>query len=60
MEGSVFGKDYMGLDYSDGTMKLLQQLKDCCKAFNGDFTLLWHNSYFSTQKDKDFYEKLIQ
>jgi hypothetical protein len=59
MECSVFADRYMGLGYSDEAMNLMLSLKQKSMAYGGDFTLLWHNSHFSSELDKVFFEKLI-
>lgn len=60
MEGSVFGQGYMGLNYDNDSLSLLLELKKRCKQFDGDFTMLWHNSYFKCIDDKIFYKELIR
>lgn len=44
MEGSVIDAMYMGLGYSEEALALMQRYKKICKQYQGDFTLLWHNS----------------
>lgn len=60
MECSVIDKAYMGLGYSEKSMKYMHMIKRYCYKVGGDFTLLWHNSYFRNKEDKIFYETLIQ
>lgn len=59
MECSVIADRYMGLGYSDEAMNLMLSLKEKSLAYGGDFTLLWHNSHFSTEWDKKFFTDLI-
>ncbi|MDZ4255619.1 MAG: polysaccharide deacetylase family protein [Sulfuritalea sp.] len=60
MECSVIADRYMGMGYSDKTLELMMQYKKTCQKFNGDFTLLWHNSHFLNAEDRSFYQKLIR
>lgn len=60
MECSIIADRYMGLGYSDEAMQAFLSYKDTCKKFDGNFTLLWHNSHFTTNQDKIFYKELIQ
>lgn len=59
MEDSVFSKECMGYGHSDGAFKTIKNYIDICKQFNGDFTLLWHNSNLLTKSEKCLYEKLV-
>ncbi len=60
MDGIIFSKDKMNYDYSDSSLEKLIEIKKLCKFFRGDFTLLWHNSYFNSLEDKLFYKSLIE
>ncbi len=59
MEGSIISNEYMGFGYSDKTINSMIKLKDECKKFAGQFTLLWHNSEFINPLSKDYYLELI-
>ena len=59
MEGTVIQKKYMGLGDGEGALKYLIKLKDQCKSFNGDFTLLWHNSFLNTSHEYQLFEKVV-
>lgn len=59
MECSVIAERYMGLGYSDEALESMLAYKRTCRRFDGDFTLLWHNSHFIYDKDKQFYKELI-
>lgn len=59
MDASILSPKYMNMGYSDATMKYMKSLKDICYAHGGSFTLLWHNSFFKSEKDKVFYQELI-
>lgn len=58
MECAVLDDVYMGLKTESAT-KYLQQLKKSTKQVNGNFTLLWHNSYFKNNIHRQIYENLI-
>lgn len=59
MECSVIDERYLGLGYSEEAVNLMLDFKNKCYRFSGDFTLLWHNSHFTTEKDNEFYLKMI-
>ena len=59
MECSVIAERYLGLGNSDEALALMQGYRDTCHRFGGDFTLLWHNSHFSQEGDRRFYETLV-
>ena len=56
---SPIAERYMGLGYGAEAEKKFAQLKDTCRRVSGCFTLLWHNSHFSSQNDRNMYEKVI-
>jgi hypothetical protein len=58
MECSVLDDVYMGLE-TESASEYLQQLKKSTKQVNGNFTLLWHNSYFKNNIYRQIYENLI-
>jgi uncharacterized protein DUF7033 len=59
MEGTIIAKAYEGLGYSEEAFKRFQFLEETCKKFQGDFTLLWHNSYFFSVSSKKLYERIV-
>jgi hypothetical protein len=59
MECSVIADRYMGLGYSDEALAVMQGFKSVCKRVGGVFTLLWHNSHFSGERDKEFYGEMV-
>jgi peptidoglycan/xylan/chitin deacetylase (PgdA/CDA1 family) len=59
MDASVLSSGYMNMGYSDETLEYMKSLKEQCFTYGGNFTLLWHNSFFKTEKDKFFYQELI-
>ncbi len=58
MEGSVFGSNYMNLN-RQAALDSMILLKQRCRKYNGDFTLLWHNSAFETKDMWEMYEDLL-
>lgn len=58
MEGSILGEQYMNLNGQE-ILDYMQKLKQRCQQFNGDFTLLWHNSSFTAEKLWKRYEDII-
>lgn len=59
MEGSVLGEQYMNLSGQEA-LDYMHRLKQRCKQFHGDFTLLWHNSSFVPPQMWKMYEKIIK
>lgn len=58
MESTIIGM--MALGCSDEALDLMQRYKRICHQFDGDFTLLWHNSYFENSAAKEVYCKIIK
>ena len=58
MEGSVLGEQYMNLS-GQGALGYILMLKERCQQFNGEFTLLWHNSSFEIPEIWTMYIKTI-
>src|SRR5690554_2571502 len=60
MECTIIAERYMGLGYGAEAEKKFAQLKDTCRRVSGCFTLLWHNSHFGSQSDRDMYVKALK
>ncbi len=60
MDCSVLGSHYMGMEYNDETLEYMCTLKERALTNGGQFTLLWHNSYFHHPESKRFYKTLVQ
>ncbi len=60
MECSVIAERYLGLGYSDEALAMMQDYQDICHQMGGKFTLLWHNSHFTTREDQHFYQELLK
>ena len=59
MDVSFLALRYLGLNLSD-TFNHLLALKNTCKKFNGDFTLLWHNTELLSPERKDLYASILK
>lgn len=59
MECSVIAPRYLGLGYGPASLALFQCLKQRCQAVGGKFTLLWHNSHFTTAADRELYRDVV-
>lgn len=59
METSVLSNMYMNKNFDSNTLNYMKQLKNICRAYNGDFTLLWHNSKLRTDQERTFYKALL-
>ena len=60
MDCSVVSKPYMGLGHTDEALNKFLELKRQCKKVNGNFTLLWHNSFFEHKKDFEIYKAILR
>ena len=59
MECSVIDACYLGLGTGDAAQAKFAQLKNACRAVNGCFTVLWHNSRLITAKEKKQYTNCL-
>ena len=59
MECSIIDGSYMGLGYTKEALQMIKNLKQKCFKYNGNFSLLWHNSHFKTKEDKKMFEEII-
>ncbi len=59
MECSVIAERYLGLGYGPAALALILQLQQRCRAVDGQFTLLWHNSHFTRAEDRYFYRETL-
>jgi hypothetical protein len=57
MESSVIG--YMGYGFTEAALQKMKALKSAAKAFDGSFTLLWHNSYLEAHSAREMYREII-
>lgn len=60
MECSVIDDSYMGLGYTQEALDIILNLKQKCFKYDGNFSLLWHNSHFYNVTDKEMFKEIIQ
>ena len=59
MDCSVIAERYMNLGNSDEALGVMKGLKESCRLFEGDFTILWHNSFFENNTARMIYTRII-
>jgi len=59
MECSVIAERYLNLGYSEQALEKMLAYKAICQHYQGNFSLLWHNSHFLHADDARFYLQLI-
>lgn len=59
MEVTVMAPQYMSLVTSEAALAKFIALKKTCRALNGCFTLLWHNSQLESESDRQIYQKIL-
>jgi hypothetical protein len=59
MECSVISGRYLGLGYGHDAHALIQLLKHRCRAVDGQFSLLWHNSHLTRAEDRNLYTSIL-
>ena len=60
MECTVLDDRYMNLGTEDTlALECILNLKNCCKIFQGNFTLLWHNNRFTDPREVEIYKQLV-
>jgi hypothetical protein len=58
MECSALDSRYMNLGTQDGlALQQILDIKNCCKTFRGNFTLLWHNNRFVSSQEVEIYQQ---
>jgi len=60
MEVTVMGSNYLGLGTGEAACAKFMQLKNACRAVNGNFTLLWHNSELETPECRALYTSILE
>lgn len=60
MECTVMAPRYMNLGTGQAALKKFAQLKEACRAVNGSFTLLWHNTLLERQQERSLYQSVLQ
>ena len=59
MECSVIAERYMNLGLTDKALQVFKDLKYRCKYYNGNFVLLFHNTEFITEEQRQFYLQVL-
>lgn len=59
MDCTVIAERYLGLGPTEAAFQKFSELKTKCKAVDGVFTLLWHNSFFNSAEYFSIYRRLI-
>lgn len=59
MECSVIDQQYMGLGTGEEALNILTELKESCRKYQGDFTILWHNQRFELPEERDLYVSVL-
>lgn len=59
MECTVISDSYMGLGAGQAAHEKIEELKRSCRKVDGNFTLLWHNSYFHNPELRQLYARII-
>ena len=59
MECTIISERYEGLGFGQESLERLKYFEQVCKNYSGDYTLLWHNSFFSNSKSYRIYEIIV-
>ena len=59
MECTVMDKQYMDLGTGEKAFSVMKSIKDTCRRFNGDFTVLWHNTRFVDHQERQLYNQML-
>lgn len=59
MECSVIDEVYMGLGAGEGALKIMRDLQVKAQLVDGDFTMLWHNSFLQDKQLRELYKSMI-
>ena len=59
MECSIIAERYMNLGLTNDALQVFENLKAKCKYYNGNFVLLFHNTEFLTEAQKQFYIEVL-
>lgn len=59
MECSITSERYMGLGYYEAAYKRFVMLKDQCRVYAGDFSLLWHNNELISDEQRRLYVSIL-
>jgi len=59
MDCTVVDEQYMGLGLGQQAYDQMVSLKEACRRYNGDFTILWHNQRFSHSGERELYTSIL-
>ncbi|MFF2484027.1 polysaccharide deacetylase family protein [Paenibacillus sp. NPDC058071] len=59
MDQTLLHYEYMGLQ-AEEALRVLTDYSNQCRKYNGDFTLLWHNSQLVKASDRTVYESYMK
>jgi len=59
MECSAISPLYMGLGVSEEALGAFLKIKRECKKYNGDFTILWHNTQLLDEANRELYGNVL-
>lgn len=59
MDCSVLDTPYQGLGATAQAFDFLKGLKDTCRQYDGEFTVLWHNNRLADPEEAAFYRAVI-
>lgn len=59
MECSVIAESYMGMGTGDAAFDFIIEAKKKSHHMGGNFSLLWHNSYFDSREHKALFQKIL-
>jgi hypothetical protein len=60
MECSVIDERYMDQGVTPEAFNVFKALKDECRKYGGDFTLLWHNDRLIDNRERELYLSVLQ
>jgi hypothetical protein len=59
MECTIISDGYEGLGYSEEAFERFRNFSDLCKKYDGNYTLLWHNTSLGKPKERSLYLKVL-
>lgn len=60
MEVTVTSPTYLNYGHSNDAHNLMMNLRESCRHFGGEFSMLWHNSNLIHPEARELYKALIQ
>ena len=60
MDTTIINSSYLGKISIENKLEIIKNLKNECKEVNGNFTLLWHNNNLVKNKNRRFFEKVLE